>query len=440
MTRPAGSRDLRHSLGWSISTDAAAKGSVLFLSILAARALDPERFAQFVGLMAVALLAAAVWDLGVSQLVAREVASGRVTSSSAVRCAVRLRALALPLWAVAFAIGSAVVAALGPIESGTLVLFALGSLVAGARMVLAAVLQGVLAFGAAGLALASGRLVSALVAVAVLAVDGGSRLLALASAVLVGELVACLLTLGWFVRLPVAGRPPDRLADRSRLTLRASAPFAANSLMSTVYNRLDIVLVAALTPAFQAGLYAPASRIQDALLLLPASLGVVALPIVARNWGESPSTVRRQIRQLMVVGCLITVPVALVVAVFAPTILRVVLGEDYVGAAGLVRILVWSVVLTALAAPLLAGLAGIGHAPDTTKVFAAAFATAVIAHLSLDWWWGATGAAVATLSRDPVALVVALYLSWRAGLLSDDDAVAEAQQPVAAPVTQGHLL
>jgi O-antigen/teichoic acid export membrane protein len=122
-----------------------------------------------------------------------------------------------------------------------------------------------------------------------------------------------------------------------------------------------------------------------------------------------------------------------VVAVFAPAILRIALGEGYVGAAGLVRILIWSVVLSALTAPLVAGLAGIGRAPDATKVFATAFVTVMIAHVSLDWWWGATGAAIATLSREPVVLGVALLLSMRAGLLSEHRDV-EPQLSVPLPV------
>lgn len=322
--------------------------------------------------------------------------------------------------------------------------FALASLVAGARMVLAAVLQGVLSFRSAGLSLAIGRLAAMLVAAVVLALDGTSPLLVLALSVLVGESLACLLTLLTVMRLLRVDHRGGPAGGSSRLSLRASAPFAANSLMVTAYNRLDIVLVAALTTAFQAGLYAPASRVQDAFLLLPASLGLVALPVVAHTWRRSHAAVRRQVRRFVILGFLITMPVALAVAVFAPSILRLVLGEEYVGSAGPVRIMIWSVVLTALTAPLVAGLAGIGRARDTTKVFAAAFTTALVAHLSLDWWWGATGAAVATLSRDPVALGVAIVLSRRAGLLSehgDESPVTGQPQPVTTPIaTQGRAL
>ena len=400
-------------LAWSISTDAAAKASVLALAIVAARALEPERFAQFVGFVAVMLLAAAIWDFGVSPLIAREVANGRMGTRSSVLEAARLRVFTLPLWLAAFALGSLVMATLGSVEPAALAIFALSSLVSGARLVFAAVLQGLLAFRAAGLALASGRFTTAVAALTVFAVDSEHRMSALAVAVLAGEVLAAASTVALVRRRssPRAVEPP------STLSLRASAPFAASGLMATAYNRLDIVLVAALTTTFQASLYAPASRVQDALLLLPASIGAVALPVVARGWRDSPATVRRNVRRLSAVGFAITFPAALFVAIFAPSLLRVILGDDYAGAAGPVRILVWSVVLSAVSAPLIAGLAGIGRAGDATKAVAVALGTAVIAHLSLDWWWGATGAAVATFLREPAMLATAALLAARAGLL-----------------------
>jgi len=422
------------SLAWTISTEVATKGSVLALSVVAARALDPESFAQFLAFVALAIMASGLWDVGVSSLLTREVASGRIGVRESLRQAARIRGRSLPLWIGAFVVGSVVAGALAPLEPASVALFAVASLAMGTRMVLAAALQGILAFRAVGLTLATGRIVTALAATPALGVDDEeSTFIILAGAVTLGEVLAVVLAALSLTRLSGRTGGRDAPSTCARLSLRASAPFAANAFMATVYNRLDILLVAALTTSVQTAAYAPASRVQDALLIVPGSIGVVAFPMVARRWTSTPEAVGRLVVRLATVGLAIALPLAICVFMFAPSLLRVVLGEDYVAAAEPVRILVWSLPLTALAAPLLAGLAGVGRAADTTKVFGVALATALVMHLSLDWWWGATGAAVATLSRDPAALVLAVYLAWRAGLLGQRQGVGAVSATSARP-------
>lgn len=81
------------------------------------------------------------------------------------------------------------------------------------------------------------------------------------------------------------------------------------------------------------------------------------------------------------------------------------------------NILIWFLPLTAVAAPLIAALAAAGRGADTTKIFATAFAIALSMHVLLDRRLGAVGEAVASLLRDPFALLVSFLLAKRAGLL-----------------------
>ena len=56
---------------------------------------------------------------------------------------------------------------------------------------------------------------------------------------------------------------------------------AANGLLAVVYNRIDVLIVGGLASVGQLSLYAPASRIQDALYLIPSSLESVAFPVMS---------------------------------------------------------------------------------------------------------------------------------------------------------------
>jgi O-antigen/teichoic acid export membrane protein len=127
---------------------------------------------------------------------------------------------------------------------------------------------------------------------------------------------------------------------------------------------------------------------------------------------------RRLVRYLIVLGLIIAIPAAAVATLLTPLAIQVVLGPGYEGAVTATRILIWSLPLIAIQVPLLAALGATGRAAETTKVYAAATVAALAMHFSLDWWWGATGGAVASLSREPIALFVLLVLVRNEGFFS----------------------
>jgi O-antigen/teichoic acid export membrane protein len=283
-------------------------------------------------------------------------------------------------------------------------------------------------FAAAGISVGAGRWITALVSLAAFPASPTTRLSILGGAFMAGEGLTLVLA-------AIAAREPRNEAENNRdrrLTLSRALPFALNSLLGMAYNRFDVVILAALSTAVQLSLYAPASRIQDALYLIPSTIGVVSLPAVASVWSRSKSLdeVRHLTHRLLVLGGFISLPVTALVFVFAPALIQVVLGAEYAGAVGPTRVIVFFLPFACLQAPLLGALAGMGRARDTTKVFAMTFLTAIIMHASLDWWWGATGAAVASLARDPVALIVVVLLARRHGLLSDHRSAAPVSQPI----------
>jgi O-antigen/teichoic acid export membrane protein len=219
--------------------------------------------------------------------------------------------------------------------------------------------------------------------------------------------------------MPELNDPRGQGRYQGRPTLRAAMPFCANGVLAMAYNRFDVVILAALASVQQVGFYAPASRIQDALYLIPSSIGLIAFPFVAAACAEGAGheRVQRITRRLIALGVAVSVPITVVVFLSTPLLLRLVLGPQYDGAVIPTRILIWFLPFAAVQAPLLSALAGSGRAGDTTKVFAVTMATALALHALLDGSLGAVGGAIASLSRDPVAVVVALVLARRAGVI-----------------------
>lgn len=412
---PRERRSLIAALGATFAGDASSRAAVLLISVLAARSLDPPQFAFYLVLVAVATLATGIWDAGVSTILVRAVSDDRTEISTAVTRALRLRLLTLPAWLVAAAIGFITVGYAGGPPIGPVLLFAAASLFAGTSLVPLAILRGRLRFGVAAASLAIGRWSTAAAVAAATTLPGpDSLLLRLAAAQVIGEVVT--LSLAWFATARMrgdAGRGDTQHA--TEISLRAALPYAANGLLNIAYNRLDVVLVAVLTSTTQLAIYAPASRIQDALYLVSATTYVVAVPTLSRlvALGARPSVVRAHLQRIWVFGGALAGIGAITVFLFTDALISVVLGSEYLGSTLAVRIILWSMPLSVIGAPLLATLVAHGRGPDTTRAFAAAFGASLTLHLALDWWMGATGAAVASLARDAANVVVAGYFAAR---------------------------
>jgi O-antigen/teichoic acid export membrane protein len=205
----------------------------------------------------------------------------------------------------------------------------------------------------------------------------------------------------------------DRKWQSSSIALRRSLPFAANSILSVAYSRFDILVVATLTTTTQLAAYTPASRLQDALYIIPTALSSIALPYLSRVIA-GPGGVQRArfvIRQLWRTGLVLTVPAATLLLIGMPLVISMLLGPEYEPSVPAARILSLSMFISVIGVPILALLVAADRGPDTTKAFVAAFATSLALHLALDWWLGSLGAAIASLSRDVANLAVAAYLA-----------------------------
>jgi len=409
---------LVRSLLSTLSGGSASKLAMLITTLAAARGLEPMAFGLYSGFGATAMLSSFCWDLGVSPVVAREIASGRIGIDDALRQGAGLRVWTLPLWFAGFVSGAAILNRGAYIPLSVIGAFAAASLFYGASMLLCSILRGALRFALAELVVAMGRSATAVISISGLwYMRGFHGLRFFAAAVLLGDSLAFFAAL--FLVAAARSRPVAAVASgTARIDLRSAAPFAANSMMVLAYNRFDVVVVAALSSTQELALYAPASRFQDALQLIPGSVLAIGLPIMSRLWHQpnGSAAVRRTIRNLVVGAMLITLPISIASLALTPWLLVAVLGPAYIGATCATRILICSLLFNAISIPFISALAATGHASDTTKVVGLAFLVALGGHLMLDTRLGATGGAIASLLRDPAATLAAVFFARRAGL------------------------
>jgi O-antigen/teichoic acid export membrane protein len=234
---------------------------------------------------------------------------------------------------------------------------------------------------------------------------------ALAIALLVGELVALV---GIALVLHVEPRSVAFApAEPTTVLLRRALPLACNGFFNLIYNRLDVALVLLLAGSAEAGLYAPASRIQDGLYLLPASAVAALLPLASRRFATGEGEVRRLLLVSIGLSLAVTLPAVGVVLLLARPLVEVLLGGEYAAAVAPVRILALSVPFIALSTPVVSTLLATDRAPATTAMFATGLVVSLTGLAILTPAGGAVGAAWASLLREPAISLVGTWLVLR---------------------------
>jgi O-antigen/teichoic acid export membrane protein len=406
-------------LAWATSGGMATKLATLVTTVAAARALGPVRFAQYVSLYASADLAASAGDLGAAQLLSREFATGRCSKRRAISQILRLRVQTFLAWLLVFAAGAAITDHNYQVPIRSVAIFGVASLCIATYTIPLALLRGSLAFHSYSVSQAGGRWLNALIAIAALpSIAILSGLGAFAWAALLGEILTLGLAsiMAWGTKTPAGG---EVTAANASLSLREAAPFAAIGILNLLYNRFDVVILGGLSSMHQVSIYAPASRIQDVLGMGQSMLAMVAFSMVSAEWSKpgGPQRVKKLLEQLAIGAFAVSVPITIAGFATAAKLVPFILGPQYAEAVEPTRVIIWFLPAALAAAPLTWGLAAIGRDGDTVKIFALTGVVAVGLHLLLDRRYGAVGGAVASFLREPAALVLAVILARRAGIV-----------------------
>lgn len=125
--------------------------------------------------------------------------------------------------------------------------------------------------------------------------------------------------------------------------LYASLPFALLVGFSTIYNRIDTVLIYKFLGPDQTGLYSSAYRLFDLIGFFPAVVSFSLYPIfaglMARNaLGEVRSVIEKYFRFMVAIA----LPVGVGGSLLALQIISVLAGKNFISAAPVLAILVWA--------------------------------------------------------------------------------------------------
>lgn len=203
----------------------------------------------------------------------------------------------------------------------------------------------------------------------------------------------------FFKRGPAqAGEPSLQPAGASlRENLAAGLPLMAVSVLIAVNNQADIIMLGHLRAANEAGAYQAATRVANFLTLGLAVLIVPMRPRIARLHAEDDRTqmqelVRRNVR----LATAVTLPLAIILALFSTPILASIFGAGFAIAAPALAILAIAQLVAVISGPVQAILVMVGQERIAMAGVFLSTVTNVVLNFALIPAYGLTGAATAT--------------------------------------------
>lgn len=258
---------------------------------------------------------------------------------------------------------------------------------------------------------------------AMLAALGGLRSgLGVAMAGLLVEAVRC----GWLTTRAIRHhqlrmRPDVRLAGTAILT---SLPFFVHLLAYSLYARLGVVWLGAVSTDVEVGLFGAASTFAGIALIGMPLLSWVLVPSAARAAAQSPAHMDALVAGALRASLLVAVPIVLVFSGAAAPLLSLVFGADYVPAASALRVLAPTFGLAYVSTVCAIALLQQGRVWTVASISIAGLALTVALDAVLIPWGmsslgqagGAQGAAWATLLTEilvTLALAACSPRSWQ---------------------------
>ena len=244
-----------------------------------------------------------------------------------------------------------------------------------------------------------------LVGVAALAIAGASLLPYFAVQILAG-LGALALTprlVGSFAQL----RPRLRRDEAAGL-IRDAVPIAIALAMNVLYLRLLVVMVSLTTGETETGLYGTAFRVVELFIGIPPIVIGVALPLLVVAGAGDLERLRYATERLLEVAVVASMGLALIVTILAEPTLRLLGGEQFVGATRLLQIQVWALIPLAAGNVIGITLLSLRRQRDIALSNALALAVVLTAGLALISAYGGEGAAVAGLLAESTLLLASV--------------------------------
>lgn len=333
-------------------------------------------------------------DLGMSNVLVREVAKHKEKAQGLLASALGLKAVLAALTVVA-ALTTAKIFNY-PEETGRMIAIACGVMVLDSvHLAFYAVMRGLQNLRHEAIGVVGGQLITILSGIAFIL--SGLPLPFLVVALLLGSTWNVLWAAGVLARVYGIYPRPKIDPDLTRFLFRVTLPFALAGIFSRVYSYIDSIMLSKLVSDASVGIYGVAYKIAFAFQFIPMAFSAAIYPAMSEYYVSNRARLAAVFEMAETYLLLAVIPLAVGLSTVAVPVIRAVYGPDFLPAVPPLRILMASLVFAFLYWPAGSLLNACHREAKNTAVMGLTMGLNIVLNVLLIPRYSEIGAAVAAL-------------------------------------------
>ena len=190
----------------------------------------------------------------------------------------------------------------------------------------------------------------------------------------------------------------------------AGLPIAGSVLLLNIQLRIDVLLLSLIQDAKQVGLYDAPVKLYELLFVIPYLFGGMMMPLFVRDLSGGGETFAARLSAALGASALVSALAFGALFVHAESVVVLLAGPGFAGAADPLRVLAASALFAGVSAILRFAATALHQPGRMLRVDVIGVTAAVVAHMILIPRYGMVGAALGKLCGDVVTSVAALLL------------------------------
>src|SRR3989344_3399907 len=183
-----------------------------------------------------------------------------------------------------------------------------------------------------------------------------------------------------------------------KLIIKTTWPFVFITLIGVIMGNIDIYMLGIWKNAGEIGLYASVQRIQQFIMIIPSTMAVAIFPLMSRLANSDNTQFRTTLEKTLSLIMFAGIPISLGGIILADQLIPLIFGQDYLGAIPILRVLM----LMLLSSFPLVLLSNAIFAYNRQKNLAPAYLLGIFANILFNLLlipeFGAVGSTIATLA------------------------------------------
>lgn len=192
--------------------------------------------------------------------------------------------------------------------------------------------------------------------------------------------------------------------------LKQSHHFILTGIMVAIYGQTDKLMLKQMINETEVGLYSTAVAICGMWVFLLSAVIDSVYPSIMQANGKDEELFKKRNRQLYVFVFYLSMFVSLMFQIFAPLVIKILYGEQYIGAVAPLRIITWYTAFSYLGVARNAWIVCKGVQKYLKYIYLGSALANVVFNLCLIPSMGASGAAIASLVAQMCTIILPLFI------------------------------